>query len=190
MEEDFFETANVLRAVEILQQRKTDIARYRTIQQWTFQKNVAVDREFQRTFTAFYRVRRDAIWRTSYFNLFEYLKNRKVNVSFEEILQQLFQKVGRIEASFSSKMLATINPDMPIWDSIVLKNLGLKLKGKDKKDRLLQAVLLYEKICCWYEKFLKTDEATEMIRLFDQTFPEFREISRIKKVDFVIWAIR
>ena len=38
-----------------------------------------------------------------------------------------------IEASFSSKMLATINADMPIWDRYVVQNLCLDLKGKTKR---------------------------------------------------------
>jgi hypothetical protein len=28
--------------------------------------------------------------------------------------------------TFSSKLMATINPDKPVWDEFVLKNLGIK----------------------------------------------------------------
>jgi len=59
-----------------------------------------------------------------------------ISVSFGELLLRLFQKTGQIEASFVSKMPASIDPDQPIWDSMVLKNLNLKLRGKSSEIRL------------------------------------------------------
>ena len=87
-------------------------------------------------------------------------------------------------------MLATINPEMPIWDSVVLKNLGLKFKGRSTIEKLSQSVDLYDTICKWYRVFLDTDEAKNMIEMFDYAFPEFEQITKIKKIDFMIWAVR
>ena len=36
-----------------------------------------------------------------------------------------YKEIGNIEASFSSKMIATIDPNMPIWDRYVMQNLCL-----------------------------------------------------------------
>lgn len=184
----YFSADNVKRGIALLKTRKSDIIKYCDLQQRTLEVNIAEDRAFQREFTAFYRLRRNDNWRQYYFKLFEDLK--KSDVSFGEIQLRIFQKCGQIESSFSSKMLATIDPNMPIWDSYVLKNLGLKLKGKSKDERFSQAVVLYEKICSWYKEFLKTDEAKEMQALFDETFPEFSNITAVKKIDFIIWALR
>ena len=174
----------------LLQKRKPDIARYCSIMQQSSMVNVAIERDFQKSFTAFYRVRRDIQWRDYYFQLFEEMKEHAPDISFEEILIRLFQFSGQIEASFSSKMLATIDPNKPIWDSMVLSNLGLKLKGSNKEKRLADAIILYDEICAWYRDFMKTNEAIEVAEKFDLSFPEFCHITTIKKIDFVIWALR
>ena len=142
---------------------------------------------FQKKYTGGYRVRRDTSWRKAYFLLMETCRERK-SVSFGDILLSMFQDTGQIEASFSSKMLVTLDPDMPIWDSKVLKSLKLRLKGKTPEIRFSNAVILYDCICRWYKTFLETDEAGRMIRRFDQAFPEYRSFSAVKKIDFILWA--
>lgn len=76
--------------------------------------DVSRDADFQRQFNGFYIVRRNADWRKIYYELFETMKTEPV--TFAIIITKLFEKTGNIEASFSSKMLATLNPDKPIWD--------------------------------------------------------------------------
>ena len=93
------------------------------------QTNIETDGVFQRMFNAFYRVRRNEEWRKVYYHLFEELK---VNTpSFDYIIRYMYERTGNIEASFSSKMLATLCPSEPIWDRYVIENLGLKLEGKN-----------------------------------------------------------
>ena len=112
----------------------------------------------------------------------------KGSEGFGEILLRLFQSTGQIEPSFSSKMLATLDADMPIWDSNVLKALHLHLKGNRPEFRISNAVILYDSIRRWYTDFLKTEEAQRMIQRFDVEFPEFQSISSVKKIDFILWA--
>ena len=100
--------------------------KYRQIMETVRKTDVSTDMDFQRTFNAFYRVRRNAEWRKTYYDLFETVKDS--NLSFESILKAMYEVTGNIEASFSSKMLATINPDMPIWDRYVVQNLCLDMK--------------------------------------------------------------
>lgn len=187
--ETLFSEEDLEGALLHLSGRKRDIEKYHELQSRAQSVNVEEDRSFQRDFTAFYRLRRDDTWRSYYFKLFEELKGEK-DISFGQIQLRLFQHCGQVESSFSSKMLATINPTQPIWDSYVLKNLGLRLKGRTVEERLSFAVVLYDRICEWYQNFLKSSQATEMIEMFDKTFPEYSDITRIKKVDFIIWAMR
>ena len=35
---------------------------------------------------------------------------------------------------------------------------------------------------------MKTEMAAEMITRFDQELPEMKEISAVKKIDFILWA--
>ena len=60
---------------------------------------------------------------------------------------------------------------------------------RSQKNKQRMAVILYDNICNWYKDFL-TDEAKEMIGMFDQAFPEYSNITEIKKIDFIIWALR
>lgn len=156
----------------------------------TFRKvNVSKDREFQRVFNGFYLIRRNEQWRNIYYDYFESAKNKR-KVSFEEILTYLFVKTGNIEPSFSSKMLATLDSNSPIWDQYVLQNLQLQLSGKTKEERLANAIILYQEITVWYQNFLKTEKATECIQAFDFALPDYAWISDCKKVDTLLWSMR
>ena len=101
--------------------------KYKQIMEMVLKTDVSSDPEFQRTFNGFYRVRRNAEWRKAYYDLFEKVKVN--NPSFEFIIKTMHEATGNIEASFSSKMLATINPDMPIWNRYVVQNLCLNMTG-------------------------------------------------------------
>ena len=107
---------------------------------------------------------------------------------FGEVLLRLHQRTGQIEPSFSSKMLATLNADMPIWDSNILRVLHLKLTRATPELKLSNAVVLYDKIRRWYQDFFQTDTARGILQRFDLEFPEFTDMSPTKKIDFVLWA--
>ena len=146
-----------------------------------------LDPEFQRKYDAFYRVRRNEEWRKEYFRLMDVFHKRKTT-AFGEILLRLYQTTGQIEASFASKMLATLDADMPIWDSNVLQVLKYKLSGKTPELKMSNAVVLYDKICSWYKTYLRTDHAKTLIDRFDAEFPEFITMNPTKKIDFILWA--
>ena len=82
-----------------------------------------------------------------------------------------------IYASFSSKLLATVNPNMPVWDKFVLQNLGLRAPYYYEKERLHKTILLYQKICDWYH----TEDAAEKLIQFNLRFPNV-DITDVKKI--------
>lgn len=104
-------------------------------------------------------------------------------------LKHLHTELGRIEASFSSKLLATISPDMPIWDEFVLDNLKLKKPQQNSRNRFEDTILLYTQIHNWYRDYVKSPSGKQIIRVFDETYPG-AGISDVKKVDFVLCQIR
>ena len=135
----------------------------------------------QRLFNGYYRVRRNDQWRQIYYELFRKAKSERY--SFAQIITALYQATGNVEASYSSKMLATIDPNQPIWDQYVLHNLGLVLTGKTQKEKLDNAILLYGEIDRWYREFLETDDGRECIRTFDRWLPSYSWITSVKKID-------
>lgn len=147
--------------------------------------DVSTDAEFQKFFNGFYHMwQRPASFYASYYAYLEQNKHNK-ELTFEDIVTYLYQETGSIYASFSSKLLATVNPNMPIWDKFVLQNLGLRTPYYYEKDRLQKTVQLYHSICDWY----KSGEAAEKLAEFDAIFPD-ADISDVKKIDFILWATR
>ena len=94
-------------------------------------RNELNENEFQRTFNSYYQVRRNNKWRESFFKF--YNEAKKERYSFDRIIQELFSRTGQVEASFSSKMLATIDNSKPILDRRVLRFLNLELTGTSPK---------------------------------------------------------
>lgn len=170
-------------------ERYWDLPLYEKIMRQVGIVNVSSDEDLQKTYNYFYQVRRNEAWRRSYYDLFEQMKHTK-NVSFSVIITELFRTTGNIEASFSSKMLSTLNPSKPIWDSIVCKNLGLKPTGKTKEEELKNVIVLYEKLGGWYKEYLKTENAQDCITRFDALLPKYVWLSDTKKIDYLIWSIR
>lgn len=143
---------------------------------------------FQKLFNGYYRIRRNEAWRTQFYDYFESIKTQ-TNIDFDTIIDELYGRTkGNIEASFSSKMLSTICPDMPILDSRVLTNLSLEIKGtKDKKRE--NAKVVYEEICSRYSEYEKNPNCKKAVEIFDELFPNYLGLSVTKKIDFFLWAL-
>ena len=143
---------------------------------------------FQRAFNGYYRIRRNEAWRQYYYTLF--VKARDDHYSFEQIITELYASTFNVEASFSSKMLATIDASKPIWDQYVLQNIGLELTGKTQEEKLRNAVALYDQIIKWYADYLSTDEAKNNLAVFDSMLPSYTWVSDTKKIDCMLWSKR
>ena len=164
--------------------------KYKYIRDNLYKCNVSTNKEFQTVFDSFFRVRRDKTWRNIFFTYFQEAKNID-NIRFEDILKYIYEntKDHCIEPSFSSKMLSTINPNMPIWDQFVLENLELKVDGKTKEERLQNTIDTYYKIVKKENEMLEEKEIQESIQLFRNYFKEY-DLSDIKILDYLIWNTR
>jgi hypothetical protein len=149
--------------------------------------DVSRDIKFQKRYKGFYRMRRNQDYCDIYFSFMEHNKNR--DITFKKTLEFLHNNTKWLEASFSSKLLATLNPNKPVWDEFVLKNLNLKKPYTYSKDRFNKTVNLYYKIENWYKDFLKTDDSKEMLQLFNEYYPD-KDITEIKKIDLILWQMR
>src|SRR5687767_5019275 len=81
------------------------LGQYCWLQSELHERNVAHDDEFQTRFNGFYRVRRNADWRSQFYALLEREKSAKR--PFPVVLRALSKATGRVEASFASKLVAT-----------------------------------------------------------------------------------
>ena len=168
----------------------TGLEKYNYIMNRLHQTDVSVDTEFQTMFRDFYQMRRfySDEFASQYFALLEQLKKTK-DVSFQTAIDKLLQVQGTYEMSFASKMIHTINPEHPIWDSVVTKRhfrINPPAGKKDKKKACSDKYDYYEKM---FIDFMKKEEGRLIIRLFDEKFPD-EKISDTKKIDFVLWQDR
>ena len=125
----------------------------------------------------FYIVRRMKKERKLYFyGFFEENKHNK-DLNFETCLRYILEKTNRIETSFCSKMLHTINPMMPIFDKNVRLNLGIRSVPsiKDKESQCNIAVCIYKQLADKYHDYFQTQGYLEAIRLFDSYYPEYSD---------------
>lgn len=169
--------------------KKRGVEKYAFIAKSFKDTNVETDKNFQKKFNGFYVVRqRNADWYKAYYSLME--NGKKQIPTFEEALWVVYKTTGRVEASFVSKLLHTLNNDMPICDKFVLQNLGLKMPVCKGEKKIQKCIVLYQKIVNWYEKVLSTVEINQKIVEFDEVFPEYKWLSQTKKLDFLLWQMR
>jgi hypothetical protein len=103
--------------------KKSHFDRYSYLRERLPATDITNDRDFQRTFNGLYRVRQRSVeWKLAYYELMERSKlNSKPD--FSATLNELYGATQRVEASFASKLVAIINPDSAVYDSVVSQNL-------------------------------------------------------------------
>ena len=146
-------------------------------------------------FNGFYKIRqRSDVWYDKYYKLLE--KQKSDNKSFKDLLLCLEPISGAIEVSFASKLMAAVDPSLPIWDKCVLKNLGIlkrweRMAGKDKMIRIEEADCLYQEIKIWYETFIDSNDGKKCIAVFDAAMPSYKDkLTAVKKIDYLLWSKR
>lgn len=150
---------------------------------------VSSDAVFQRAYNGFYRVqRRTPDWYAAYYGYLE--QSKTLATSFSQALDYLHQATGRYEPSFASKLVATLDPHKPVWDTHVLHNLGLEAPAYYSRTKIQDAKGRYEAIEDWYQDFLMSEKGREWIDLFDEHVPEQSMMTDLKKVDFILWQMR
>ena len=150
--------------------------------------------EFQTMYNGFYKVRRNEAWREKYYSLFnKYLKDRNncgvetFDVIIEELAKTSYEY---IEISFTSKLLATLNPKMPLYDSQIAKTLDITgYEANDKTGKLKEAKEMYLSLTKEFKVFMETDTCERALSIFNQACRGYGEISPVKKIDYILWSI-
>ncbi len=151
-------------------------------------RDVARDREFQTAFNAFYRVRRGIAWQSAFYRLLQ--RSKSDPPSFASVLRALLAEAGRVEASFASKLVASVDPEMPVIDAFVLKNLDLRLQRTGPVERRLARIVeLHDCIRQTYSGYLESERGRYLVASFEASYPG-RHITRTKMLDLVLWQTR
>ncbi len=145
------------------------------------------DVEFRRRFNRFYRVRRAAAWQDSFYRIMARAKREQLQ--FQAVLDLLREATGRLEASFTSKLIATLQPSKPVIDSVVMRNLGLRLPAPTASDRVAKICNLHQRLDLMFAAFLRTKEGAYLVNAFNRMYPN-AQITDEKKLDLVLWQTR
>lgn len=178
---------NPLDVVDALPRIAPGLAKYQRIQARLHETDVREDRDFQRAFNGFYRVRRGADWQQVFYALLEQEKAHRRG--FESVLRDLHAATGRHEASFASKLAASVNPALPVLDAFVLKNVGLRLPSAGRRDRLDAIVDVHAQVGRWYANALSSPYGKAAVQAFDAVYPD-SGVTDLKKLDLVLWQMR
>lgn len=112
------------------------------------------DDDFRKAFNRFYKIRqKPQIWYDRYYELLE--EQRHSKRTYKELLELMYEANNSIEVSFISKLIATYEPDKPIWDKYVLINLGMsanweRARAFPRDTRIEIAIKIYSIIEQWY----------------------------------------
>ena len=168
---------------------------YSNIMLFTQNRPFVATQDFRTKFNGYYRLRqRSNEWYDKFYSLFE--SQFRVERSFEDLLREMHTVNGSLEVSFISKLIATVNPDKPIWDQYVVRNIGLESEwrrssGLPKERRIQKAVEIYNGIVKWYSDFLNDETGKACIERFNQVLPQYKDnISNTKKIDCILWSKR
>ena len=164
----------------------------------TIQSNVdADDPAFRSVFTKFYLSAQGKMRRAENQEpFFAKMRCCKKDKDLVELVEELYRElpIGKYEFSFATKLLHTVNPDFPIYDSKVRNYLkheegvNFWLYFRPRKDVLSQIRHDWALLTAWYADFLATARAKEWISWFDARFPNATWLSPTKKIDFIIFA--
>jgi hypothetical protein len=145
------------------------------------------DAEFRRRFNRFYRVRRGPAWQDAFYSLMDRATNE--DMQFRDVLHALYTDTGRYEASFASKLVATLDPSQPVIDAIVLGNVGLRLPPYGGRDRAARICDVHRQLGSLSAVFLDGETGEYLVREFRRTYPG-AEITEMKMLDLVLWHPR
>jgi hypothetical protein len=166
----------------------TGLGQYQWLQrQFIANHQIHEDANFRRRYNHFYRIRRNIAWQNTYFTLMD--RARREALHFNAILDALRDATNRYEASFASKLIATINPLSPVIDKFVLQNVGLRLPPRNHPNRGTAIVRIYDALVEAFNTYLQTEDGQYLVNEFDRLYPE-AGVSQIKMLDLVLWKTR
>ena len=152
-------------------------------------RDISTDKEYQRKFAGYYRMRFvSQKYRNSFFELFETAESQTAP-SFRTISETLFCVDGKHEFSFITKMLHTIDSHRPIYDSQVDAALRIHRKyQRDFEKKIRQDEEILNRLSVLYQELGALPYMAGPLAAIDQILPD-QWMSTEKKLDFILWAL-
>jgi len=159
-----------------------------------FKKGGILDNHvFQFVFKAFYQMNNPGFSKEQKKRFFQLLNQKQQNL--DKIISDLYSIKKNIQFSFTTKLLHTIDTSKPIFDKYVGRSLKMGNLYGANQTRPKRIDLCLKKIDSCYElltnrtqELLSRKEVQKMIEDFHKMYPNERQISDTKVLDFILWT--
>jgi len=178
---------------EILKQLEESVPVYDFIQKEFAKGDVLRNPIFMFVFTAYYRLDRAGLSPEMKTRIFELLDVGEGDIrTIVEDLSHYKTAKGQntVQFSFATKIVHTIRPDRPIFDSHLGRLLGLRVQGKNLKEKIDSCKNVYNSLQRAVEAIRDHHEIKDIIGKFRSRFQVApAEISDEKITDFLLWSV-
>ena len=180
-----------------LEKRKNDVDRYFYITS-VFAQNepISDNEEFKETYKTFYVMRTAGLSQQHFDKYFELLDEQVNNL--ERILNELYEiktlkQQNSLQFSFATKLLHTVNNNLPIYDKQVKITLGLpdpyKYSDNSRYKKTRAILAYYENLKMIYRQLLEKASLKKLIEDIRNKFGwTADQISDVKILDFILWV--
>ncbi len=178
-----------------LKKRENDAALYFYIKSVFAQNNpISNNTEFKEKYKSFYVMRTAGLSQQHFEKYFELLDRHET--SLETILNELYviktlKQLNSLQFSFATKLLHTLDNNLPIYDNQVKKTLGLPAPYdySDSNDKKMRSLLsYYEKLKKIYRQLLEKEPVKKLIGDIRKELGWTAEkINDVKILDFILW---
>lgn len=156
------------------------------------------DRVFQFVFRSFYRLDSGGLtpeFKALFFALLGQGK-RKGRVVLVDIVRQLWavptlKGLAALQFSFATKLVATVDPHCPIYDTAVASVFGFRPPNSCRtfEERISAYMEFYREVQNLYARLLVTGELDQGRRLFREMYEaQTTEVADEKVLDFIFWS--
>lgn len=176
---------------------RKDIEPYVQLVEQLPKKNVGQDKDYQREYCKYWKLNSARLcekYLAEYFDYLERCKSCRDNVTVEKVSRKLYEipanKNGQsLQFSFASKFVHMLNPEQPVYDSMVETFFGLKsgsdIKNFDKK--ISHLLCSYKFLQEEYGRVLEERLLEHSIMRFREKFEICEDYTNIKVIDTLIW---
>ncbi len=161
-------------------------------------KNLTSDHVFQFVFRSFYRLDNAGLgdeFKDAFFLLFEEQRKNCESPDVSKIVRSLHTvKTARgkhsFQFSFATKMVATIDPEKPIYDSLVAELFGFNPGYfiRDDEKRITRFMRFYDELERVTRESSENRRLTTFMARMCERVHGLRDVPPTKQLDFVFWA--
>jgi len=149
------------------------------------------DEEFRRKFKLFYRLSPAHLgiqFEDKYFELLESGEEDLGRILRELYEKETLRKAKTVQFSFATKLIHTLNPNRPIFDSKVKERLNIEVRGNNKEEKITSSIKAYQDLQEKITSLLEKSEIKKIISEFRNKFKTKGLTSDVKILDFILWS--